>query len=574
MINKLILLFCITLLFNSCGNYNTELYNASTLMVEDPDSALKILSSIDRDRLCSRSNRAKYSLLYTQALDKNWIDTDNDSLISYAVDYYKIHGRDIDKAKAYYYYGIVRNNAADIKGAMESSVKARIYAEKTNDNYLIGLIYNVIGNLYYDQCSLEEAVVMYSNAATAFSEAGSRKNLLYAIHSKGLTEAYLNRNHEALASLNDAIILADEQADTAAYLDVLSALGAVSAKMSPDSTALQSIKAKLLLAYKRYSQNVIPIEHYPIIGNICYKEQKLDSARLYFAAYLRSKPTITEANCGIFAILSSIEMRSGSHKKAIEYEKLYSFYTDSINNVHKDILIQNLETKYKAEYFRKSYIALQAKNEYEMMIIGLVIVLVIIIIGILAVTLKRAILIRNQKIAEYENYVTEVQQHYMELQAEYYRVSQNIKDEQSQTLLILLKNRIHSLQSVLELASKYENNTDAFYKNFTDRIKVVSDNNKELAKDVIAIANLSCHGIINHLGQLYPTLSQRELCYCGLICLGFTPESIRILYNHTNVYSIYTMRCKIRSKMGLTKNSLSLESNIIKIMENLEPERM
>ena len=82
---------------------------------------------------------------------------------------------------------------------------------------------------------------------------------------------------------------------------------------------------------------------------------------------------------------------------------------------------------------------------------------------------------------------------------------------------------------------------------------------------MIAIANLSCHGIIDYLQKSYPALSQRELCYCGFICLGFSPESIRILYNHTNTYSIYTLRSKIRSKLGITNDSSNLEKYIVEL---------
>lgn len=91
-----------------------------------------------------------------------------------------------------------------------------------------------------------------------------------------------------------------------------------------------------------------------------------------------------------------------------------------------------------------------------------------------------------------------------------------------------------------------------------------------MAEDVIAIANLTNGGIIDRLRRFYPSLSQHELCYCGFISLGFSHECIRILYNHTNVYSIYTMRCKIRSKIGLINKVVSLESYIQNLIENSE----
>lgn len=563
-------------LLSSCSSkYSQLLDNATILMQDKPDSALAILSAIKKDEVSSHRIKAKYALLYSQALDKNWIDVDNDSLISYAVDYYKNHGNDIDKAKAYYYYGIVHNNAADIGGAMESFVKARIYAEKTSNIYLNGLIYNVIGNLYYDQCSFEEAVKMYSDAVSAFSNIGNKRNQLYAINSKGLAQFYLNQPNEAIKSLTVGLHLADELGDTSTLMDIISALGGIHATIhDADSMSLGPSKDYLIQTYMRYTDGKIPIDHYPIMGNIYYEEKQIDSARFYFTEYLKLKPEITETNFGIFAVLSSIEKKMGDYKKAHEYERLFSFYTDSINNAHKIILIQNLEKKYKAEYFQKLYASLRAKYRYEITILILLISIVILLVGFLTLSYKRAIRERNQQKAEFERYVSEVQIHYSELMDKYKSISKDVRTEKTQALFNILENRIHSLQSLLELASKYENNTDAFYKNFKEHIKVVSGNNKELADDVIAIANLSCYGIIKYLEQLYPSLSKRELCYCSFICLGFSPESIRILYNHTNVYSIYTIRSKIRSKLGVINNAINLETHILNMMEKLKTEAM
>ena len=159
---RLFSIFFILFSIGCSNSIDTTLDNAVSLMVERPDSACKILSAIDRAEIRGKRAKARYALLYAQALDKNWIDVDNDSLIRVAVDYYQNHGKDIDKAKAFYYSGIVYYNASDIDGAMKALVKARIYAEKTDDQDLRGLIYSIIGDLYYSQYGFDEALQMLS----------------------------------------------------------------------------------------------------------------------------------------------------------------------------------------------------------------------------------------------------------------------------------------------------------------------------------------------------------------------------------------------------------------------------
>lgn len=93
------------LIFISCQK-NTivelRLKHAEELMSEHPDSAWHILESIDRQALDSRRIRARHALLSSQALDKNYIDVNNDSLICIAIDYYANHCSYEDRAKTYY----------------------------------------------------------------------------------------------------------------------------------------------------------------------------------------------------------------------------------------------------------------------------------------------------------------------------------------------------------------------------------------------------------------------------------------------------------------------------------------
>ena len=63
-----------------------KLLQAETVMNEYPDSALNLLKGIAQTELQTREHHARYALLYSQALDKNYIDLTNDSLINIAVD--------------------------------------------------------------------------------------------------------------------------------------------------------------------------------------------------------------------------------------------------------------------------------------------------------------------------------------------------------------------------------------------------------------------------------------------------------------------------------------------------------
>lgn len=567
-----ILVFVCILLSACAGSINPFLDTAASLMAEQPDSAYRVLSAIDKAEIRGERAKARYALLYTQAQDKNWIDVDNDSLIRIAVDYYKDHGENIDKAKAFYYSGVVYYNASNIDEAMKAFVNARIYAEKTDDDYLKGLIYSVLGSLYYSQLSFDEAIEMFSSAIEVFSTIGRNSNLLYILRDKGLALSIQGYNTEAVKILSQAEQLALELGDTQMAVKIVASLTTIS--LRDDPSRVSRWKSKLFKTYRDYAENDIPIEDYAIVGNIYELENKIDSANYYYSKYLESNPNISSENIGILAILASLEKDAENYKKAYEYENLYSSAADSISRVQQDNLIQSLDKKYKNEFLQAENETLRFKHKYEIACFIFILFLIGIAITYIVIYYKRTIVRRNQQLAEYESYIGEVQAHYSELQDKYLSLTKNahVQDERSQALFEVLGNRIQSLKQILEWASRYEKNPEKFYSQFKEHIKLASGKNRDLAEDVIAIANLTNDGIIDHLQTLYPSLSQHELCYCGFISLGFSHECIRIIYSHTNVYSIYTMRSKIRSKIGLVNNAISLEHHIESLMGKTEIE--
>ena len=175
----LLLLAIILIGCNNSREVSRALSSAENIMTESPDSARLILANINRSSLKSRATKARHALLYSQALDKCYVDVDNDSLTSVALDYYKSHGSDHEKALAYYYNGIVTlNNNGETELIIDNMVAAKHYAENTDDTYLKGLISFIIGKQYYKQSSMEEALSNFDIAVTCFRELELKQNLI------------------------------------------------------------------------------------------------------------------------------------------------------------------------------------------------------------------------------------------------------------------------------------------------------------------------------------------------------------------------------------------------------------
>ena len=68
-------------------------------METHPDSALALLKTIDQSSIIGKESKAKYSLLMSMALDKNYIDTTTFDIIQPAIDYYLSKGNADEKLR-------------------------------------------------------------------------------------------------------------------------------------------------------------------------------------------------------------------------------------------------------------------------------------------------------------------------------------------------------------------------------------------------------------------------------------------------------------------------------------------
>lgn len=535
---------------------------AEARMTEEPVRALELLDSIAPGQSeWSRAMRARFSLLYTCAQDKNRIDVDDDSLIVRAVDYYKNRGDHRTRAMAYYYYGVIRHNAGDIDGAMEALVKAQLEAEECDDSYLQGLIYSELGNAYYYQYTYSEASEMYIKAICEFEKCNLQENIFIVQYCCGLSLFLDNKFSQAIDYLSSALQLAIKDKNVDAILDIEAVLIHMKIKRGVDYGSLISLKQRLFKRYELYNKNIVPITHYPVLGSIYVEEHKIDSARYYITEYLKSNIGIGLQNFGIWAMLSLVERESGNYKLAYDYNRRYSHYNDSINMSLRDYDARALERKYKNKELKSSYLNLQLKHRKER--IGAIVLLVILIVC--AWSAYHYFMRKRAKEREmYDISIGEFRRYCSELEkgCEALKEGRNADEEQYQSLLKLLEKRVTDMKKISEWATLYEKSPDVFYQKVKEYFHLSNSTNRVLVGEVLTFANLYCFGIIDYLRSICPKLTPRELCYCGLSCLGFSPECIRILFNHTNISSIYTIRNKVRNKLGLKRSSFNLEKHI------------
>lgn len=143
----LYIIICVLSLLSCADNTHEEALCQAEALMEDEryEEAYVLLDSIDGGQFLPGSHQqARYALLYTKAQFKNYIDSDNDSLITLAVDYAEAHGDKTDKFYAYLYQGIVRYLFNDYSEASVSLIRSIANADEINDHYAKGQMYTYL----------------------------------------------------------------------------------------------------------------------------------------------------------------------------------------------------------------------------------------------------------------------------------------------------------------------------------------------------------------------------------------------------------------------------------------------
>lgn len=200
-----ITLLFLFLVFSCKSGVQVTLDKAEALLDQKPDSALIILQGTQQNNLRTIQEDARYALLMSKALDKNYIDVRSDSLIIRAVDYYSGRCDVYYKMLAYYYHGIVLKNSGEYSSAIIALENAEKEAIKLQDFHYLGLIYRNMSSVFSLTYNYTEAIASQKKAVSFFDLADEPLYKEYAEFS--LATGYLNNKEFSRAdSLLDVII--------------------------------------------------------------------------------------------------------------------------------------------------------------------------------------------------------------------------------------------------------------------------------------------------------------------------------------------------------------------------------
>lgn len=164
-----------------------------------PDSAITVIDGIDEKQLGGSQERARYALLKSMALDKNYVDTTDFAVLQPAIDHYLRHGSPDQRLRTLFYQGRIFQNRGDNAAAMTCYLQAQDLDHITDTLTLARLLtwQGLIQKSIYD---FEGYKNCFLKAARLFDQLDLPEDALDC-HLSGLNAAILLNDKAAADSL-------------------------------------------------------------------------------------------------------------------------------------------------------------------------------------------------------------------------------------------------------------------------------------------------------------------------------------------------------------------------------------
>ena len=544
---KIFILTSLFLILASCspGNQTDVLDDVGFFISEDPERALSVLDSMSSSgELRGRENKARFALLYSMALDKNYIDSIDDSLINIAVDWYKRHGTADEKLKAYYYQGRIYQNAGDKESAMESFVKAEAYVEDAEDDIAAGLLYDAMSNIALEIFDDDSVLKFCRKAEYHYRKAGDKNRYAYAL--LGLAIYYTTEGQYTELSLAlDTIRMFWNDLDIRTK-DSYYQLRLGEFKETGQYEKLESGLEEYIREFPEDTINWMSVsEYYLVLGKA---RQALSSLEIY-----RNKNKNYSKEPAYYIHESNAYDSLGLTDSALAAYKNYQELIDSINTV-----IFGQDTKFLRERYEKDRSI--AKSKYERAIIILSAVILLLVLLYIIHTLLGQARKREEEKSQMENNLAEFRRQYSALETEKQELERIIAENPPADSM---SRKV--LNDRLELLNKFftaEISSDAAIDRMASKelSRLVNDRESFMyaTRMTFAAAHPEFIRLLENKG-----LTEHEIEYCCLYMLGLKGKDIG---GYIEKKRHYNDSSEIRKKLGLGEHDTNLGIYLRKIL--------
>ena len=195
------------LCFAGCSSRTAmqQVAQAEAIVESNPQEALAIVEHIDRNDIYGKHNRARYTLLLSETLYLNYIDTLSDATTRPMMEYYLDSDIHDERARALYQHAVVMHQQGELAEAMVMLLEAETSLQQIDNTKLKGLVHRSKGDIYNEGCLFANALESYRYARECFDALGLEYHSASLTYDMGGTLIQLRNFESAEEALLEAL---------------------------------------------------------------------------------------------------------------------------------------------------------------------------------------------------------------------------------------------------------------------------------------------------------------------------------------------------------------------------------
>lgn len=526
---SLLLLLVMLCTIESCDKKDDNLKilrKAESCMSESPELALELLDAIDNHKFTRQKYHAKYALLYSMALDKNFIDVTNDSIIQPAVKYFRFHGKPTDKLLTYYYWGRIAMNAGDYETALKHFIKSGRYKNLTRDKLAVGRLYKAQAKVYQYCYDTHNMIITSKLAAVNYKQCHD-------------TTRYIN-------SLFDVVSGYMQQENTINALEYLDIIKSLWDHMSVKQQS--AYFGSLLLNNDNGGADILqPIlnQYFETVNlpdviqwlPVAYAYYKLEDDRMAGSALESYVLYGGNKDAAYYWVDANVRKNLGDYQAAVESFYQYVELTGERNGYLFEADVRFLEERYKNE------LGILRRN----LLIVFVSLCLMICALVIVVIFNRVRIIREEK-RKLESEKNKYYSMYNSTRKEIKRLEctfqNNLFDESTKDRIV---KRLNLLNKFL-----LAHITATYSRDAAEELKILLEDKDSFIESANLFFSLAHPRFFEYLRNL--ELTDMEIGYCCLYLMGLRGKDISSFMGNKH----YKYSSNVRKKLGLTEHDTNL----------------
>ena len=366
------------MLLTGCSGdgYTPELLAIDSIINEKPDSALRLLDSLDTEaKSWSKSQRMRHSLLTLKAQNKADVTFASDSIAKVLVDYFDSHGTTNERMQAHYLLGRAYSDMGEAPRAVSSYQDAIDAADTTAidcDFYTLDCVYSQMATVFYRQLLLTNEIEARKKASYYAFRANKPKWGIYNIDMIAGTYILLNKKDSAEIILKSVLEQYREHGYTQQALRssrTLIHLYLEDPKRLAEAKALMDqFETESELFDEHHELPPSQRHYYSYKGKYYESLNVLDSAEYYYRKIYRPNMTYVQKDPMYRGLLSVFKTRRQADSIA-KYAQLYCEANDSSIAKKDQELTAQMASLYNYNRYQKEALenenkALEAQNRF------------------------------------------------------------------------------------------------------------------------------------------------------------------------------------------------------------------